>query len=182
MNNNNLIIISISGVSGGGKTTVVTHLNKVLANSKALYFDDYEFEGPKDFRDWIDRGADRNEWNITPLLEDMGKITCSEHAEFLLLDYPFSRLHNQLPLIDLSIFIDTPLDIAMARRILRDHSHSDTQVIMDEMRNYLSGGRRGYESMLRTIKPDSDLIIDGTLSVDTIVARILEEISKRFNE
>ncbi len=37
-------IVAIAAVSGGGKTTMTTRLNDFLTNSKALYFDNYEFD------------------------------------------------------------------------------------------------------------------------------------------
>ncbi|RXZ77470.1 hypothetical protein EBB07_31075 [Paenibacillaceae bacterium] len=173
-------IIAIAAVSGGGKTTVTSRLNQVLSNSKVIYFDDYNFEGPDDIIDWVQRGADCNEWNLDPLISDLSSHGSLEHIEFTLLDYPFSRLHNQLKNIDLTIFIDTPLDIAMARRILRDFKNMNTEAILDEMSNYLSRGRIGYESMLKTTKLDSDVVINGSLSVDEIVDKICNEIKCRL--
>lgn len=92
------------------------------------------------------------------------------------MDYPFARLHDKLKNIDLTIFIDTPLDIAMARRILRDYSNKNAEAILDDLSHYLSGGRSGYESMLKTIKPNSDLIIDGLLPTEEIVNIICDRI------
>ncbi|CAM4337470.1 hypothetical protein L1N85_21805 [Paenibacillus alkaliterrae] len=64
-------IIAIAAVSGGGKTSVVQLLNKELANSTALFFDDYDFEGPDNLIEWVHRGADHNEWKLTPLINDI---------------------------------------------------------------------------------------------------------------
>ncbi|XEC97315.1 hypothetical protein AB6A23_12615 [Paenibacillus tarimensis] len=64
-------IIAIAAVSGGGKTTITSRLGQVLSNSKTIFFDDYEFEGPVDIIDWVERGADCNEWNIDLLISDM---------------------------------------------------------------------------------------------------------------
>ena len=96
-------------------------------------------------------------------------ILSSQDVEYLLLDYPFSRLHNDLKFIDLTVFIDTPLDIAMARRLIRDYTGAESEYIIGDLSTYLSRGRNAYLNMLKTIKPNSDLIIDGSLPVDEIV-------------
>lgn len=51
------LVIAIAGVSGGGKTIIAKHLNEKLHNSKILYFDDYDFDGPNDIIEWVDNGA-----------------------------------------------------------------------------------------------------------------------------
>lgn len=44
------LLIAIVALSGGGKTIVIQALNNELNLSKALYFDDYDFEKcPEDF-------------------------------------------------------------------------------------------------------------------------------------
>lgn len=171
------MIISIAAVSGGGKTTITSRLSQVLNNSNTIYFDDYDLEGPDDIIEWIERGADCNEWNLEPLITDVSKLVSSENVEYILLDYPFSRLHDKFKTIDLAIFVDTPLDIAMARRILRDFRNMSREAILNDLSNYLSRGRTGYESMLKTTKPNSDLIIDGSLPVDEIISIICKEIN-----
>lgn len=44
------------------------------------------------------------------------------------------------------------------------------------MENYISRGRKGYIEMLNTIKPNSDIIVDGSEPVSEIVNRICEQI------
>jgi uridine kinase len=51
------IVIAIATVSGGGKTTITSNLKGKLLNSKALFFDDYDFDGPDDIIEWIDNGG-----------------------------------------------------------------------------------------------------------------------------
>lgn len=170
-------IIAIAAVAGGGKTTVTSRLSQRLSGARALYFDDYDLIGPDHIIDWVERGADYNEWNIDPILADIGELTDTREVEYILLDYPFARLHDKLKSIDLTIFIDTPLDIAMARRLLRDYGEANQDALWDDLRFYLIKGRMGYESMLKTIKPNSDIVIDGSLTVDEIVHRLENEIS-----
>ena len=57
MDNRKPLVIAIAAVSGGGKTTIVNHLTKILHNSKALFFDEYEFDCPDDICDWVERGV-----------------------------------------------------------------------------------------------------------------------------
>ncbi|TCZ79331.1 hypothetical protein E0485_05580 [Paenibacillus albiflavus] len=170
-------IIAIAAVSGGGKTTITSRLNLELDKSRAIYFDDYDLEGPEDIIDWVDRGADCNEWNIDPIIIDVKNLIDTNDLNYILLDYPFSRLHDNLKAIDLTVFIDTPLDIAMARRLLRDFRDANTEVIINEISNYISRGRMGYERMLNKIKPNSDLVIEGSLPVNEIIRVIIDEIN-----
>lgn len=149
-------VVAIAGVSGAGKTTIAKYLNESLLNSKILYFDDYDFDGPDSIIDWVDKGANYDEWNLTPLIRD-----------------------KTSKMIDFAVFIDTPLDIAMARRVIRDFENSSNENIVLEMKNYISQGRRGYLEMLKTIKPNSNITVDGTLSVVKIADIIHEQILSR---
>lgn len=175
-------IISIAAVSGGGKTTITKKLSLVLEDTKELFFDDYDFKkAPDDIVQWVDQGADYNLWNLEPLVSEIEKIKSSrEVPTYILLDYPFSyRNDNMKKYIDLSIYIDTPLDVAMARRILRDHTKSNINDVRNEVKFYLQSGRVAYLEMKNSIKPNSDIVIDGTLPPDKIVELIIKEIRDR---
>lgn len=168
-------IIAIAAVTAGGKTTVVDELKKKLSNSKALYFDDYEFKGAvEDYYEWVINGADYNVWNLEPLKDDVVKIIKNEECDYLLLDYPFAYCHNLLSeYIDIAVFIDTPLDIAMARRILRDMDKATGNEICEEMENYLNYSRVAYIQMLKDILPSSDYVVDGSKILEEITEDIL---------
>lgn len=175
-------VIAISSISGGGKTTVTERLADKLGNSKALYFDDYEFDSePDDICEWVENGADPNEWNLTPFIRDIELLVeYKPPLDYIVLDYPFAysqRAMNQY--IHVALFIDTPLDIAMARRLLRDYKNSTIENVIEDMMNYLNRGRLAYINMLRTTKPNSDFIVDGALPLDTIVETIIDEIQQR---
>lgn len=177
------IVITISAVSGGGKTTVINELKRRLPLSKIIYFDDYDFEEyPEDFFQWVKSGADYNAWNIETLANDIKQLLAQPNLNYILLDYPFAYKNDKVaPYIDYAIFIDTPLDIAMARRILRDLINEPSDLLKDNLNYYLSRGRVAYLEMLKTIKPNSNLIVNGSLNIDNIVSQIMEQILK-FNE
>ncbi|MGK7378109.1 hypothetical protein ACSFXN_09765 [Planococcus sp. 1R117A] len=169
------IVIAIASISGGGKTTVVEKLNEELPNSKALFFDEYDLEGPEDVMDWMNRGADYNEWNLTPFVKDLEELL-TESLDYIVLDFPFSYQHAQThSFISFSVFIDTPLDMALARRITRDFQDGSAEAIIEAMQHYNSHGRQAYLEMLHTIKPSADFVVDGSLPVARIVSSITEK-------
>lgn len=169
-------ILSISSISGGGKTTITKGLCGKLKNSKALYFDEYEFlKEPKDICKWVEEGSNPNEWELSLLVEDIRKIK-EEDVDYIILDYPFAKQEYPLKeFINKAIFIETPLDIALARRIIRDYSSDNSKEIIDDLKFYLEKSRICFEGYKETAKY-SDLIIDGSLKVDEIIEIIIDNI------
>ncbi|MGL4453208.1 MAG: hypothetical protein ACRCTZ_18760 [Sarcina sp.] len=177
---NKPLVIAIAAVSGGGKTTLVRTLENELDLSKALYFDEYDFdEAPTDFFEWVKSGSNYNEWNLYNLVNDIENLLGKNNLEYILLDYPFAYKNDQIAqYIDYAIFIDTPLDIAMARRILRDKLNESPELLTDNLVSYVTRERIAYLEMVNTIKPNSDFIIDGTLSKDNIKNQVIKELKR----
>ena len=172
-------VISIAAVTAGGKTTIVNEIKKKLPKATSLHFDDYSFNGEvKDFYKWTLDGADYSIWDLSPLEKDIKSIKNSGSYEYLLLDYPFAYQHNTIKdYIDYAIFIDTPLDIAMARRILRDYKDASAEEIRNDMEMYLKYARIAYIQMLKDILPLSDYVVDGTKELEVLVDEILRVIT-----
>ena len=168
-------IIAIGAITAGGKTTVIKSLIDRMPNAISLHFDDYSFEGEvDDFHQWVVDGADYNVWNLEPLKKDIDQIIESNQYDYLFLDYPFAYKNELIKdYIDYAIFIDTPLDIAMARRVLRDMSDASAEDIRSEMEIYLKYARIAYIQMLKDIKPISDYVIDGTQDLEKTVEEII---------
>ncbi|MDQ0159605.1 adenylyl-sulfate kinase [Alkalibacillus salilacus] len=176
-------VISVASVSGGGKTTVTNELENTLGDTETLHFDNYDFDGaPDDLIKWVEKGADYNQWNLTPLIADLQSLLDSNNPpKYIILDYPFSYKNDDLKsLIDFSIYIDTPLDIAMARRLARDYHNATSGEIQNDLNFYLNYGRTAYLEMENTIKPNADFVIDGSLTVLDIVETILRELKDEF--
>lgn len=173
------LVVTIAAVSGGGKTAITSYLNKLLPDSKALYFDDFEFKGPEDICKWVDEGANYNEWELSPLINEIDTLLSdsSHTTDIIFIDYPFAYKNDSMRrYIDYAVFIDTPLDVAMARRILRDFKGAHIDEVKAEAELYLSRSRFAYLEAINTIKPNSDLVVDGTLSINDIAAEILKRI------
>jgi uridine kinase len=172
-------VVAIAAVSGGGKTTIATCLKNSLTESKVLHFDEYDLDGPDNMTEWIDNGCNPDDWDLAPFIQDL-KVRLNESLNYIVLDFPFSYLHSDIcELIDFSVFIDTPLDLAMARRISRDFKSATQQDILHDLENYIHRGRQGYLAMLNTIKPNADFIVDGTLPVSVIAKTIIKYLVSR---
>ena len=174
-------IIAVSAVTAGGKTTAVNAVKQKLPRCTSLHFDDYTFEGEvDDFHQWVLDGADYNVWDLSPLKADIEKIISSGQYDYLLLDYPFAYRNDLIKgYLDCAIFIDTPLDIALARRVLRDMKDASADEIREEMDVYLNYARIAYVQMLKDIKPSSDYVVDGTQNLKTITEELLDIIVRR---
>jgi len=80
-------------------------------------------------------------------------------------------------------FIDTPLDIAMARRLLRDITNQTAQNAEDSIKSikanlssYLNGGQLLYLELENQIKRNSDIVLDGRLTADELATAIYTRI------
>ena len=173
-------IIAIGAVTAGGKTTLVNAIKDKLTRTASLHFDDYSFDGEvNDFYKWVSDGANYNVWDLSPLKADIEKIINSDRYDYLLLDYPFAYQNKMIKdYLDCCIFIDTPLDIALARKVLRDMKESSADDICYEMDVYLKYARIAYVQMLQDILPISDYVIDGTKELKIIINEAVEIILK----
>lgn len=173
-------IIAIAAVTAGGKTTLVNALKERMPGVCSLHFDDYTFEGEvEDFHQWVLDGADYNVWNLSPLEQDILRMREEKRCDVLLLDYPFAYLNDRIaPYIDRAVFLNTPLDVAMARRVLRDMKNASADEIRSDMEHYLRYARVAYMQMLRDVLPSSDHVIDGTLELEEKVSEMMEILRK----
>lgn len=173
-------IIAIGAVTAGGKTTVVNAIKDRLPRTTSLHFDEYSFEGEvEDFSKWVSEGADVHVWDLSPLKADIERIILSGEYDYLLLDYPFAYQHQMInDYLDCCIFIDTPLDIAIARRVLRDMKDATADEIRNEMDTYLKCARIAYVEMLKEHLLTSDYVIDGAKELETIINETMEIISR----
>lgn len=173
-------IIAFGAVTAGGKTTVVNAIKDRLPRTASLHFDDYSFEGEvKDFSKWVSEGADVHVWDLSPLKADIERLIRSGEYDYLLLDYPFAYQHRMIKdYLDCCIFIDTPLDIAMARRVLRDMKEAAADEIRNEMNMYLKYARTAYVQMLKDHLSASDYVIDGAKELEDIINEAMEIVLK----
>lgn len=178
-------VVGISSVSGGGKTTTAKELATLLRNAVTLCFDDYDGTNlhPENRQEWLQQGGDYNAWKTPTLTEDLKTLKSGRPiksvfdgskispAQFIIFDAPLGRAHHDTGrFIDFMVFIDTPLDVAMARRLLRHECSIES--IKESLTSYLSAGRTIYLHFEHRVKEKSDLILDGCLPVDDLAEAI----------
>ena len=85
------------------------------------------------------------------------------------------------------VFIDTPLDVAMARRMLRTFALAQRgnvehviESLIAELTAYLEYARHAYCELEKQVKTKCDLVLDGRTSIDDL-ARQLVDVAKHLS-
>ena len=197
-----VVTIGISAVSGGGKTAITERLVEVLEDAVALHFDDYDDTNvhPDDLQLWFAAGADYDAYRTPIFTSHLETLKAGKSitypvgsgqlgpARYVVVDAPLGRAHSDSGrFIDLMVFVDTPLDVALARRLLRDidppsgwSANEAVRYAKEELTAYPVGARPLYEEFQERMRTTSDVIIDGTLGVDDVAEKIRVEIEARF--
>lgn len=184
-------IVAISGHPGGGKTT----LTKALATRlgvPALHYDDFETmtsRPPAEVRGWIERGSNYDEIELGRLAGELERRAgASDRPKLVLFDTLLGRAHRQTgELIDVLIWIDTPPDIALARKI-GDAAARAAQTESAEFLGWLCGYLDHYQSFIsgtydvqrKRVRPDADIILDGRLGQRELTDQALSAILARL--
>jgi len=187
------IVIAVAGPPGGGKTTLARSLSARLGGAPTLHYDDYEQitrRGPSEIAAWLDRGAPADEVPLPGFAEAMLALK-QGGARHVILDFLLARAHRATARhIDWLIWIDTPLDIALARTLRQQVAlagkagPAEAARFVDWLAGYLDSYsavmHRGYQLQLATVRPHADLILDGKLPPDDLVERAAADILCRF--
>jgi len=188
-------VIAVSGPSGAGKSTVVRNLVARLGDAAALFFDDYESSSIyPDITKWLNDGADPNQFQTPQLSADLRALRAGssitvphngqalQPARVIVLEEPFGRERAEVAdLIDFVVCIDLPLEIALARRLLRmlglfladQTPDAFAKQLQSFLPWYIESGRDLYRAMQQLVLQNCDLIADGMLPPDAL-AEVIE--------
>lgn len=197
-------VVAISGTSGSGKTSLVQKVTGLLEDAVSFYFDDYASVSkyPSNFSEWVKEGADLNQWETPQLFEDLqalrnGKfISLPDNkgviktARFIVMEEPFGRERARMnELIDFVVFINVPLEVALARRLLRDAewclSEKNPEYLAAYLKEYLTGYLSGatremYLEVNARVLKNCDLVLDGVKSLDELADEIVAAIKTKL--
>jgi len=203
-------VVGISGYSGVGKSTIIYELSKIIGPSvTCLFFDDYvsRSDFPTNIKDWIQNGANPNIINtpilrehleslvggrsvIVPISNGWAKeylnresIRTINPGKIILLEEPFGREREEIKdFIDIVIYLDVPLEIALARRILdltkSQELRNDPMVLINLLDHFLfeylhNGVRDMYFEIGNRVKNNCDIVINATQGVVQITEDII---------
>ncbi|UFZ08164.1 hypothetical protein LQG66_18550 [Bradyrhizobium ontarionense] len=194
------LVIAVSGTSGAGKSSVIATTAEMLMGAARLHFDDYVTLGNDiaQIRAWIDAGADPDEIKTPVMAVDLRNLISGKPvqppnggsivhpANYIMIEEPFGRARQELAgLIDLTVYIDVPPEVALARRIVREIASPQKQAaqlvgeIEGQLLAFLAIGRDAYLAAARAARDSADLLLDGMLPVDELAASIVEEVRRR---
>ncbi len=187
-------VIGLSGVPGSGKSTLSRLLLRDLPSAKLLSYDRFHPRMSNEQVDaWLKRGGDPNEMaldNLIAALNDMTRVTDDGSQAPILFETAFGRVHKASgAFIDFSIWIDTPLDIAMSR-VLRvflrnvelDPSPTAAADLVPQLSRYMQDYpmlRRMYARVAETGRASADLVVDGTPAAEDIAVQIAAALADR---
>jgi len=191
-------VIAISGPSGAGKSTLIKNLVNLLEDAVSLSIDDYPDDHYPPAIGWLERGANPDEFETPQFFADVHSLKNgksifhpetqqkTEQPAYLIIEEPFGKSRSAFKdLIDFHAEIDTPLEIAFPRRLLRimNWKPKDEQLpyIKRHLEWYLSAGRRFYLAIQEKARKDKDLTVDGTLPSEMIAKTIFTAILEKRN-
>ena len=192
-------VVAVTAPMGGGKTSLVNALADQINNATAIYCDHYERiteQSAQRIMEWLKRGANADEFMIPQLPHDLEKLKHGESVidpltnivipskKYIIFETNFGRLHRATGRhIDLLIWIETPLDIALARKIKAFTGEFLTQYKPDKpdtckdhlvwLHGYLDSYLKFVRELLQIqrdrVRGTADIVIDGQRSLESMV-------------
>lgn len=191
-------VVAVSGPTGSGKSSLVQGLAHELGDACVLYMDDYERmtrEPPEQVRRWAERGANFDELDIPLLAEHLARLKAGEAvrgivpSRYIVFETQFGRGHRPTgALIDLLVWIDVPLEIALARKVKSFAAQAQRDAQPRERLAWLEGYLANYLALVREllllqaerVRPHADLVLDGRGAPEPMVARARDYVLERL--
>lgn len=183
-------VVGVAGAPGSGKSTLVAGLARSLPGAAALHMDDYENMTRLPIEavaSWYRDGADIDTFAFPGLEAELRRL--KDAGGIVLFETQFGRAHRATGRhIDLLVWVDTPLDVALARSVrailAREVREADAAArlrwLQGYVENYLGTVRELLEMQKARVAADADLVIDGRTPAAEMVGAAGREILRRW--
>jgi uridine kinase len=176
-------VIAISGHPGCGKTTLAGRMRRRFGVPVVSY-DDYETitsEKPETVAQWLGSGADYDAIALPAMeaeIERLATLPGEPRPRFVLVDTLLGRAHAATGrLIDYSIWIDMPADIALSRKLRQAAGRAAKAGSPPAFIDWLDAWLGHYEQFIadtyrgqtERVRPLADISIDGRQAPDAVV-------------
>ncbi|MEO8202769.1 MAG: uridine kinase [Betaproteobacteria bacterium] len=198
-------VVGIAGPVGAGKSTLVRALAAALGDTTTLQFDHFErmTERPiEEVMRWMRDGADLDQVPVPGLADALEALKAGraatdpltraqlQPAACVLFETQFGRRHTASGReIDFLVWIDVPLDVALARKVrqlLRVATAGDAQgarAFLPWLEGYLDNYLGVVGELLRvqreTVAAGADLIVDGQAAPQEMALRVAQALVAR---
>ena len=188
-------VVGLSGIPGSGKTTLMRLLLRDYSQAEAVYYDRFH-PGKTDAQisDWFARTGDPNELPLSDLIGELTRRTQirpdGRGRPLVLFETAFGRAHAATgAFIDFLIWIDTPLDIALARAcrvfldsVRRDQAPNAATDFIAWLTRYMRDYpmlRAMYLTWREQLATTADLILDGTEPAEAMADAVRKALAAR---
>jgi len=200
-------IIGIAGPAGAGKTSLARSLAQALGDASVIHIDAYQRVTQQPLgqvAEWMARGGDFDEFPIPVLPDHLRKLKQGESVhdpvslqqiaarKYIVFETHFGRAHSATgQFIDYLVWIDTPLDVALARNI-RDLIRpvlDDPRAVVDRNRlawldDYVAGYLQHVRALVQMqqarVGSDADLVVDGSLEAQALLEHVRDHVLARL--
>ena len=179
-------VVGVAGPAGGGKTTLVQRLVAALGDATAIYMDNYQRftqEPTRRIAQWMERGADFDEFVIEALPEHLERLKDGREPgpKYLIFETHLGRAHRATGrFIDLLFWLDTPLDIALARNVKDLIAARQGAAVYGFVESYLADVRRLRVMQRERVAVGADVVLDGAARPEAITEEVLRAIHARL--
>ncbi|MDP3512816.1 MAG: hypothetical protein Q8S20_08700 [Sulfuritalea sp.] len=199
-------VIAIAGPVGAGKTTLAQAVARALTDAAILQFDHYERiteQSIEQVRDWMQGGADLDAIAIPGLAEALQALKAGRAVtdpmtgatipsrKYILFETQFGRRHAATGrYIDLMIWVDTPLDVALARKVrqfaaaLEGSDPAAARSFGTWLHGYLGNYLDVVAGLLRIQKESvgagADVVVDGGREVSALQQEVADLVRERL--
>ena len=175
-----------------------------MNGASTLHFDDYELatqKSPEELARWLAAGADFNELRVPGLLSALQALKRGEPVsdpaggqailpgDYLVLEMPLGRAYAETAgLIDVVIWLDVPLDVALARKLreftaqaLADESEEPRAFLgwLDAYLDQYTGQVRAIlQLQQQRVAAGADIVLDGLLPQHALIAEARQALDR----